>query len=259
MSSIYVLSDQHFGTLKGNDSPNLQFWNTFVSQLLNEPSCTLIIAGDFFDFWISYRDLVRSSYVEILAGFKKLHTVGVTVVYVRGNHDFMDMSHLTEYGVRIVDKEYLFKHNGYMIHVEHGDRLRFTLKHSIVNAVLWSPLSQFLYKLLPANWAIPFALWVAHKSRKRNISKGQDLEASNRYKEIVHKRDPEKGISVTIIGHVHYAALVQESSGWIYANPGSWLKAPTFLVIADDTISLFSLLDNKEGRKVILKRKLGLK
>lgn len=217
-------------------------WEQFVDYLLSQKSPTLIIAGDFFDFWISYRDLIRTEYLPILSQFKRLTDADVSLVYVRGNHDFMSMDLLHAlYGVTVVDHQYRLSLNWGDALIEHGDRLRFSVKHSLVNRVLWSPISHFLYRLIPANWAIALALKVAHVSRKRNSVKCQDGTTSSLYKELLEKRDAFDGVKLSIIGHVHHSALETSGDGWIYANPGTWLKAPTFLCVTDEAVSLHEL------------------
>lgn len=249
----YILSDQHFGAWKSSDAQKLRQWELFVDYLLMQSSSTLILAGDFFDFWISYSDLVRTAYLPVLSQFKRLSDAGISVVYVRGNHDFMSMDLLrTLYGVVIVDDQYTLEFTSGRVLIEHGDRVVFSLKHSIINRILWSPFSQFLYRLIPPNWAIPIALRVAHLSRARNCTKSQDLETSIRYRDIVRKRDVAQDIAVSIIGHVHYRALEKSDEGWIFANPGTWLKAPTFLRLQEDVIELCEL--NSSGNSRVLKR-----
>jgi hypothetical protein len=43
------------------------------------------------------------------------------------------------------------------------------------------------------------------------------------------------------------ATLERLPSGTIYANPGSWLDAPTFLRISDDVVSLRRWEDSAES------------
>lgn len=188
--------------------------------------------------------MIRTEYSEILSSFKLLQNAGVSVVYVRGNHDFMDMSLLSEeYGLRIEDKAFEFLLGTQKVRIQHGDRLKFSVKHSIVNRVLWSPISQWFYRLLPVDFAISLALRVAHVSRKSNINKSQDKKCSQKYKDLAKRHDLKDGIDVSIIGHVHYADLVRED-GWIFANAGTWLKAPTLLELNSSQIALKELDDS---------------
>lgn len=185
--------------------------------------------------------MVRTEYIEILATFRKLREAGITVVYVRGNHDFMDMSLLSkEYGIQIEDHSCELTLGSKKVRIQHGDRLKFSVKHSIVNRILWSPLSQWLYRLLPVDFAIALALRVAHVSRKSNMNKSQDKKCSKKYKDLAKSRDVRDGIALSVIGHVHYADLVQED-GWIFANAGTWLKEPTLLELNSTGIALKEL------------------
>lgn len=251
--SYYIISDQHFGAWAKRDEPRITQLEQFVTFLLQQDNPTLVIAGDFFDFWISYRDLVRTEYLPILFQLKRLTEASIPVIYIRGNHDFMNMDLLhTLYGITVVDTQYLLHVNNALIAIEHGDRVKFSVKHSVVNRILWSPFAQFLYRLLPPDWAIPFALQVAHLSRKKNCASSQDEETSALYQQILRSRHKDQGVSVSIIGHVHYKALEKDADGWIYANAGTWLKAPTFLRVEDTSIALCEVGD--EGACTVLRQ-----
>lgn len=258
MKRFYVLSDQHFGSLKHSHPENVTHWRRLVSFLSKQSEISLFILGDFFDFWISYKELIRTEYVPLLEGFKELSDAGVAVYYIRGNHDFMDMSLLKErYGVHIIDNEFYMEFFGKKIRMEHGDRIRYSFKHTIINRILWSPVLQALYKLFPADWAIALALRVAHSSRVRNMRKYQDKEMSQKYTSLLEVRDCNSGIDLTIIGHVHFADIVKGKSGWIYANSGSWLKAPTLLEVTPKTVSLKEIDQNGVPSKVMLQQILS--
>ena len=45
-------------------------------------------------------------------------------------------------------------------------------------------------------------------------------------------------VDLIVFGHSHVATLERLPGGAVYANPGSWLDAPTFLRITDDRIAL---------------------
>jgi 2',3'-cyclic-nucleotide 2'-phosphodiesterase (5'-nucleotidase family) len=48
----------------------------------------------------------------------------------------------------------------------------------------------------------------------------------------------DPSLELIILGHSHVASLERLPGGTIYANPGSWLDAPTFLRITADGVSL---------------------
>jgi hypothetical protein len=45
-------------------------------------------------------------------------------------------------------------------------------------------------------------------------------------------------LELLVYGHSHVAALERMPSGSVYANAGSWLDAPTYLVVTPERIAL---------------------
>ncbi|HEV8216033.1 MAG TPA: hypothetical protein VGP95_09375, partial [Gemmatimonadaceae bacterium] len=82
--------------------------------------------------------------------------------------------------------------------------------------------------------ATPLATTSSHASRTyvaRDAGRGL-REAATR----IAAADPS--LELIIMGHSHVATLERLPGGTIYANPGSWLDAPTFLRITEDRVAL---------------------
>ena len=56
---------------------------------------TLIIGGDFFDFWFDYKGYVPFEYLDIFERLKNLKNNGIDIYYVLGNHDYWDFGYLS--------------------------------------------------------------------------------------------------------------------------------------------------------------------
>jgi hypothetical protein len=57
----------------------------------------------------------------------------------------------------------------------------------------------------------------------------------------------DPALELLIYGHSHVSALERMPSGNVYANAGSWLDAPTFLVVTPERIALRSWLGSSES------------
>ena len=57
-------------------------------------------------------------------------------------------------------------------------------------------------------------------------------------------------LDLLVLGHSHVHALVRAANGGVYANPGSWLDAPTYLRIDDDRIELMQWTGSAEGDRL---------
>ena len=55
---------------------------------------TLIIGGDFFDYWFEYNNKIPSGYENLLEALKNLKKSGIDIHYVLGNHDYWDFGYL---------------------------------------------------------------------------------------------------------------------------------------------------------------------
>ena len=54
---------------------------------------TLVIGGDFFDFWFDYGKKQPPGYDDILNQLDRLSANGVDIHYVLGNHDYWDFGY----------------------------------------------------------------------------------------------------------------------------------------------------------------------
>jgi predicted phosphodiesterase len=62
------------------------------------------------------------------------------------------------------------------------------------------------------------------------------------------QNDP--ALDLMVLGHSHVAALEKVGAHGIFANPGSWLNAPTYLRLTDDAIALCEWNGSAEGNRL---------
>ena len=81
-SPLFIVSDNHFQN--NNTSLEIKRREKFYSLLdhIKSTGGTLIIAGDFFDFWFEYRGYVPSNFVEIFERLKDLKNNGIEIYYI---------------------------------------------------------------------------------------------------------------------------------------------------------------------------------
>ena len=67
-------------------------------------------------------------------------------------------------------------------------------------------------------------------------------------------RDPS--LELVIFGHSHTQALERAEGGGVYANPGAWKDAPTFLRVDEREIALLQWSGSPEGDRLhVLERR----
>ena len=79
---------------------------------------TLVIGGDFFDFWFNYQYVVPSGYVGLLEQLSRLHQSGISIHFVLGNHDYWDFGYFKKkFGAVVYPGNLEFHQNDSRIHV----------------------------------------------------------------------------------------------------------------------------------------------
>ena len=76
---IYFVSDNHFQ--KRNDKFEHDRRAKFYSLLdhIKDKNGSLVIAGDFFDFWFEYKGYVPYEYIDIFEKLKDLKDSGINI------------------------------------------------------------------------------------------------------------------------------------------------------------------------------------
>lgn len=100
--------------------------------------------------------------------------------------------------------------------------------------------------LLHPDWASRLALGSSTASRvHRARDEGRGLRA---YAE--KELEKSKGLDLLVYGHSHVAALERMSGGGVFANAGSWLEAPTFLKVTNESVELREWDGSPEGKRL---------
>ena len=192
----------------------------------------------------SVRVLVRVATVIPRRGFRALAALadvvdaGVPVVMIAGNHDCWGGDVLRDdVGVDYQFGPWLGDIAGWRTHIEHGDGLRPAedKRYRLLRRVLRNPLAIRAFRWLHPDLATPLATGSSHASRSyaaRDGGAGCATAADARGSR------PTRRVELIVFGHSHVATLERLPSGAVYANPGSWLDAPTFLRVTEDAIAL---------------------
>ncbi|MFN2398109.1 MAG: UDP-2,3-diacylglucosamine diphosphatase [Gemmatimonadaceae bacterium] len=209
---------------------------TFLKHLTGRAG-SLLINGDLFDFWFEWRTVVPRGHYRTLAALAELHDAGVEVLMLAGNHDCWGGSELTDdVGVRYHVGRWTGSVAGWMTEVEHGDGLRVVedRRYRMLRSVLRHTLSVKAFRLLHPDLGSRLATRVSHTSRSHAARDGGEGLRSAAFQMLRDSPAPE----LVILGHSHVPALERAPGGAIYANAGSWLEAPTFLLVTPLRIEL---------------------
>ena len=92
---FYIISDNHFmmNNSKNEQSRRKKLFQVF-DLILKNGDGTLIIGGDFFDFWFETKDIIPNGYMNLIERMQELTNIGIPIHYLAGNHDYWDFGYL---------------------------------------------------------------------------------------------------------------------------------------------------------------------
>ena len=237
----YVISDVHLGHASAEIERSLI---SFLRQLTGRAG-SLMINGDLFEFWFEWKSVVPRSGVRALAALMDLRDAGVPVHMLAGNHDCWGGDVLRDAGVNFQFGPWTGTLGGWRARVEHGDGLREREDrgYRALRHVLRNRLAIRAFRAIHPDLASRLAMGSSHASRTyAPRDEGRGLRG-------VAERElaADPALELLVYGHSHVAALERMPSGNVYANAGSWLDAPTYLVVTPDRIAMRRWEDSAES------------
>lgn len=237
----HVISDVHLGHASAEVERRL------LGYLRSLPgrAGSLLINGDLFEFWFEWRTVVPRSGVRALAALMDLRDAGVPVTMIAGNHDCWGGDVLRDAGVDFHVGAWEGALGGWRARVEHGDGLREKEDrgYRALRRVLRNRMAIRAYRMLHPDLATRLAMGSSQTSRSyqpRDEGRGLRAVATTT---LANRPDLE----LLVYGHSHVAALERMAGGSVYANAGSWLDAPTYLVVTPERIALREWRGSAEG------------
>jgi UDP-2,3-diacylglucosamine hydrolase len=229
-NSVCFISDAHLGS--GPDSD--ERCRTLAEFLASRRNALthLYILGDLFDFWFEYRYAIPKGGFPILRALAELVGHGVPVDYLGGNHDFWCGSYLErEIGVRVHQHPIRVEHQGRRIYLAHGDGIvPGDTGYRILKAVLRSPLSIGLYRMIHPDLGVPLAHRVSLVSRKHTHERRFYVDRFSRY--LAGPRFAE-GLDAVIVGHVHDPMHFRDARERDFLIVGDWIEFFTSVTLRD--------------------------
>lgn len=237
----YVISDAHLGHAPAEvERALLQFLRALPGH-----AGSLMINGDLFEFWFEWKRVVPRSGVRALAALMDLRDAGLPVTMIAGNHDCWGGDVLRDAGVTFLEGPWTGTLGGWQARVEHGDGLRSKEDrgYRALRRVLRNRLAISAFRTLHPDWATRLAMGSSHASRTY-----QPRDEGRGLREVARATlAADRAVELLIYGHSHVTALERMPSGNVYANAGSWLDAPTYLLVTPERVALREWRGSTEG------------
>ena len=233
---LVVVADAHLGAAPASDE------EAFLAFLDAVPSLgdSLLLAGDIYDFWFTYKRLIPRHCIRVTARIVELAR-RLPVLMIGGNNDrWGDTFWGPETGLQFDRRELRFQIGCRDVLAIHGDCLHEERPTAgMLNRILDRPAVITGFDLLPAIVGFRIAKRLGHDPANSAAHPELVEMAATRQARWAERRlrdDP--AISALVMGHTHREALCEVEPGRWYVNPGAWLVQRRFALIDDSTIRL---------------------
>ncbi len=234
---FYIISDNHF-MMNNNDEEKARRKKLFAifKKIKQNKTGTLIIGGDFFDFWFETDYAIPNGYQNIIEELIAVKKSGVDIHYIAGNHDYWDFGYLSKTTDLIFHKKDLeFSYNNQKILITHGDGLlKNDYGYRFMKKIIRSKLFIRLFKLFPPH--ISFKL--ANKLSRSSSHYNHNDKFINTIIEDVSNYAKDKwanNINIVMVGHYHQQKIIHDKdSSLIFL--GDWLGKYTVTTLNEDKI-----------------------
>jgi len=221
---FYIISDNHFMMQNNNEESRRRrkLFSVFET-IKNQGTGTLIIGGDFFDFWFETDYVVPNGYQNLIEELASLNNAGIAIHYLAGNHDYWNFGYLEKKIGLIFHKQDLkFNFNNSSILITHGDGLlKSDHGYRLLKKIIRHPVFIKLFKTIPPS--ISFKL--ANKLSKSS----SDYNHNDKFIDVIMhdifdyaKRQWSNNHDIVMVGHYHQQKIIKEENG-ILIFLGDWL------------------------------------
>jgi UDP-2,3-diacylglucosamine hydrolase len=240
-ATAIVVSDAHLGVGTGDATAAFHRFLETVPDRCDH----LLINGDLFEFWFTYRSVIPRSVFPTLAILSKVRHAGVRLTITGGNHDRWGASFWEEE----MDAEY---HDypaevdlaGWRAWVAHGHGIvELDATGRVMHRITGHRVTARTFRLLHPD----LSFWLVGRLSRLLIKRRRNEEvvalAAAAQAEFARKMLKERvDLDMVVFGHTHRQALDAFDKKRWYLNPGAWIDGYRYAVISREgpTLQQFS-------------------
>lgn len=235
-TQLVVVSDVHLGASPA--ATDLAFLD-FLDQVPSLGDC-LLINGDLFDFWFSYRRVIPRRNFAITAALAVLAR-RMPILMTGGNHDrWGDSFWERDAGIRYAADRVSFAAAGRSVTAVHGDGLTEVHRTSaIMHRITRHRLTSWLYRIIHPDLGI----WLVDRMSRHLADSTRDPAVLDHAQEqqVAWARDHlqrHPDVGVLVMSHTHRTAAIEMFPGRWYLNPGAWVDGQHFAVVDGSGVTL---------------------
>ncbi len=235
-TQLVVVSDAHLGAATPEDGAAFL---DFLEAVPTLGDC-LLINGDLFDFWFSYRRVIPRTGFQITAALASLRR-RLPIVMTGGNHDrWGDSFWQTDVGIEYSAASLRFQLGPTEVLALHGDGLVEERRSAaLMHRVTRHPATAAVFRLLHPD----VGFWLVDRMSRRLADSTGDpavLEQAQRRQVAwaTARMAAEPAIGLLVISHTHRAEIAQIAPGRHYLNPGAWVDGRCYAVAGPEGVEL---------------------
>lgn len=234
---LVVVSDAHV-----RPSTDVEPLLAFLDTVPTLGDC-LLLNGDLFEFWFSYRRAVPRAGFRIAAALTALRRK-IPIVMTGGNHDrWGDGFWPTDAKIAFSPGELRFAIRGRTILAVHGDGIGESNRAAeTTHAIISHPLTARVF-----GWLHPdLGIWLVERLGGHLADSTRDPaildQAESRQQAWATTRlDDDASLDTVVISHTHRAYRHEAGPGRLVVNPGAWVEGRRYAIVTaqDATLHTF--------------------
>ncbi len=206
----------------------------FLDWVIDHRPDALILLGDIFEFWFGYDSIMFSRFLRPIVRLGTIRNLGIDIHYLVGNHDFLPGRVFSEYlDIQVHDDPILIRFGETLTYLSHGDEINSEDRgYQFLKSILRNPISQRLFRLIPASFAWHLGRVTSDTSRRYTQHKNEMSPAT--FDCFVQKL-AEQNITAIIHGHTHHPMdriMTYGDRQIRHINAGHWF-GPGHYILAD--------------------------
>ena len=234
---FYIISDNHFMMKDTIDERKRRekLFSVF-DKIKSNKEGTLIIGGDFFDFWFETDYVIPNGYKNLIDELATFQKHGIDIHYIAGNHDYWDFGYLSRAANIIFHKTDLeFDCHNKKILITHGDGLlENDYGYRFMKKIIRSSLFIKLFKLIPPRISFKLANKLSKSSSDYNHNDKFINMIMRDILKYAQKKWDEK-IDIVMVGHYHQQKIINDGKSSLVFL-GDWLEKYTVTTINENDI-----------------------
>jgi UDP-2,3-diacylglucosamine hydrolase len=228
----YIVSDVHLGAVP--DATEREF--VAFLEHVGAHARSLLIAGDLFDFWFEYGEVIPGRHFRTLAAIARLVDAGMPVVMAGGNHDAWGGRFLREHvGMAFHTEPFHMELGGGRALVAHGDGLgRGDFRYRALKAVIRSRAAIGAFRALHPELGLRLARAVSSTEAKADVDVAAGGRAAFLQGWATDQLATDPTLDYVVCGHSHLPVLEEYATGRYYLNSGDWVRHFTYFTVSAD-------------------------